>query len=70
MNCIAVNVMTVNCSKSISFTFVCLTYVGVIGAAELLEALNDVFLADLEGDARAADQLINRMRKVSDDGSI
>ena len=61
MNCIAVNVLTVKCSKSISFTIVCLANIRIICTAELLKALNDVLLANLKSDARTADELVNRM---------
>ena len=70
MQCVSMHVLAVKSSQSVSFTAVLLANVRIVCATELLEALNDIFLADLEGDAGTAHQLVDSLAEVSDHAAV
>ena len=70
VDCISVDVRPIKCSKRVPLTSVCLTDIGIISATKLLEALNDVLLADLKGDARTTYKLVDRVGEVTNNGSV
>ena len=70
MQCVSMHVLAVKSTQSVSFTAVLLADIGIVCATELLEALNDIFLADLKGDAGTAHQLVDSLAEVSDHTAV
>jgi len=67
---IAVHVLTVHGADSVALTSLPFAVVRVIRSAQLLEAANDVLLADLESDAGTTNKLIDCLLKVAHSTAI